>query len=46
MTAPMIIAARVHGRAAAEAFWNLPAHAEVKRLPEGLAGVQVMLVGT
>ena len=32
-------------RAAAEAFWHSPAYAEVKKLREGLADVQVMLVG-
>lgn len=31
-------------RAAARAFWNSPEYAEVKRLREGLADVQVILV--
>ncbi|OSZ67015.1 hypothetical protein CAP39_11190 [Sphingomonas sp. IBVSS1] len=32
-------------RAAALAFWNSPEYAEVKKLREGLADVQIMLVG-
>lgn len=31
-------------RAAARAFWNSPEYAEVKKLREGLADVQVILV--
>lgn len=32
-------------RAAALAFWNSPDYAEVRKLRDGLADVQVMLVG-
>jgi uncharacterized protein (DUF1330 family) len=32
-------------RAAAMAFWNSPDYAEVRKLRDGLADVQVMLVG-
>ena len=31
-------------RAAAKAFWNSPEYAEVKKLREGLADVQVLLI--
>lgn len=32
-------------RAAALAFWNSPEYADVKRLRDGLADVEVMLIG-
>jgi uncharacterized protein (DUF1330 family) len=45
MDGASVVVSEWPNRAAAEAFWNSPEYAEVKTLREGLADVQVMLVG-
>ena len=39
-----VVVSKWPDRAAAKAFWNSPEYAEVKKLREGLADVQVILV--
>jgi uncharacterized protein (DUF1330 family) len=40
-----VVVSQWPSRAAAMAFWTSPEYAEVRKLREGLADVQVMLVG-
>ena len=39
-----VVVSKWPDRAAAKAFWNSPEYAEVKKLREGLADVQVLLI--
>ncbi len=45
MTGASVVVSEWKSRAAAQAFWQSPEYAEVRKLREGLADVQVMLVG-
>jgi uncharacterized protein (DUF1330 family) len=45
MDGASVVVSEWPSRAAAEAFWNSPDYAEVRKLRDGLADVQVMLVG-
>lgn len=45
MTGASVVVSEWPSRAAAQAFWQSPEYAEVRKLREGLADVQVMLVG-
>ncbi|MCU0891022.1 MAG: DUF1330 domain-containing protein [Sandarakinorhabdus sp.] len=45
MDGASVVVSEWPSRDAALAFWNSPEYAEVKKLREGLADVQVMLVG-
>jgi uncharacterized protein (DUF1330 family) len=45
MDGASVVVSEWPNRAAAEAFWNSPQYAEVRKLRDGLADVQVMLVG-
>ena len=41
---PSMVISKWPDREAAKAFWNSPEYAEVKKLREGLADVQVLLI--
>ncbi len=45
MDGASVVVSEWPSRAAAEAFWNSAEYAEVRKLRDGLADVQVMLVG-
>ncbi len=45
MDGASVVVSEWPSRAAAEAFWHSPDYAEVRKLRDGLADVQVMLVG-
>jgi uncharacterized protein (DUF1330 family) len=45
MDGASVVVSEWPSRAEAMAFWNSPDYAEVRKLREGLADVQVMLVG-
>lgn len=45
MDGASVVVSEWPSRAAALAFWNSPEYAEVRKLREGLADVEIMLVG-